>query len=325
MGERSAWDRYWQADRIASCMDGAGQSNYDDRVAAGWRAFFRALPAGSQILDLCTGNGAVAVIAAEISAVHGKNFAITGIDLADINPRRFVSRLGVIARDVTFIGKTSCESLAFADGSFDAVVSQYGIEYSNLDLSLPEAVRVMAPGGKLRLFLHAKEGTVVASTKKAIADADFLLDKAKLCDKAVTCFSAVRAFETQVSDADAASRSDRAFEAFRAALKNTGDRLNRAIDTSMLRNAAGVLLHAFENRMYFPLEVLLAKAAELKQEILAHRSRQKALVTAAVTSARMAKLAAALAALGMTDIGWSEQRPGAEFVGYLLEGEKRQG
>jgi hypothetical protein len=99
-------------------MDGAGQSNYDDRVAAGWRAFFHALPAGSRILDLCTGNGEVAVIAAEISSVHGKNFAITGIDLADIDPRRFVNRLGIIARDVTFVGKASCETLAYDDGRF---------------------------------------------------------------------------------------------------------------------------------------------------------------------------------------------------------------
>jgi ubiquinone/menaquinone biosynthesis C-methylase UbiE len=132
------------------------------------------LPAGSQILDLCTGNGAVAIIAAETSSVHGRNFAITGIDLADIDPKRFVSRLEIIARDVTFVGNRSCETLTYADGQFDAVVSQYGIEYSELDRSLTEAVRVLAPAGKLRLFMHAKEGMVVASTKKAIADADFL-------------------------------------------------------------------------------------------------------------------------------------------------------
>src|SRR4051812_8600842 len=126
MGDRSAWDRYWQADRIASCMDGAGQSNYDDRVAAGWRAFFRSLPAGSRILDLCTGNGAVAVIAAEVCSVHRKNFAITGIDLADIDPKRFVSRYGSIADGISFVAKANCEALRFADSSFDAVVSQYG-------------------------------------------------------------------------------------------------------------------------------------------------------------------------------------------------------
>ena len=305
-------------------MDGAGQSNYDDRVAAGWRAFFRSLPEASKILDLCTGNGAVPLIAAEASSAHGKKFAITGVDLADIDPRRFVSRLGVVARDVTFIGKTSCEALGFPDGRFDAVVSQYGIEYSDLDRSLPEAVRVLAPGGKLRLFMHAKEGTVVAATKKAIADADFLLDKVKLCDKAAACFRAVHAFETQVSDRAAATRSEGAFETVRAALKSSGERIDQATDVAMVRNAAGVLLHAFENRMYFPLEALIAKASELKQEIIAHRSRQKALVTASVTSARMAKLAAMLAALGMGELASTEQRPGAEFVGYLIEGEKRK-
>jgi ubiquinone/menaquinone biosynthesis C-methylase UbiE len=324
MGDRSAWDRYWQADRIASCMDGAGQSNYDDRIAAGWRAFFRTLPAGSRILDLCTGNGAVAVIAAEVGSIHGKSFAITGIDLADIDPKRFVSRYGIIANGISFVAKANCEALSYADSSFDAVVSQYGVEYSDLDKTLAQAVRVLVPGGRLRLFMHAKEGTVVASTKKAIADADFLLDKARLCDKAAVCFRAVHAFESQISDAAAAAKSDRSFEDFRAALKKTADYQDRATDQAMVRNTAGVLLHAFENRMYFSLDALVAKAAELKAEISAHRSRQKALVYSAVTAARMAKLAAALVALGMVEVGWGEERPGAEFVGYIIEGEKRQ-
>jgi SAM-dependent methyltransferase len=283
-------------------MDGAGQSNYDDRVAAGWRAFFRTLGPGSRILDLCTGNGAVAIIAAEVGTIHGKGFAITGVDLADIDPKRFVSRLGGVARDIAFVPRTSCETLSFADGSFDAVISQYGVEYSNLDKTLPEAVRVLAPGGRLRLFLHAKEGTVVASTKKAIADADFLLDKARLCDKAAACFRAVGAVENATADADEAT-ADRCFTAFRSALDSTTNHLRKATDEAMIRNAAGVLLHAYENRRHFPPGALVAKAGELKTEICAHRSRQKALVYAAVNAARTAKLAAALATLGMMDVG----------------------
>jgi ubiquinone/menaquinone biosynthesis C-methylase UbiE len=323
MGKSAAWDRYWRADRIASCMDGAGQSNYDDRVAAGWRAFFRTLPAGSRILDLCTGNGAVAVIAAEVSAVHEKSFAITGVDLAAIDPKRFVSRYGVIAREIRFVPRSNCESLDFVDSSFDAIVSQYGVEYSDLDKTLPEAVRVLAPGARLRLFMHAKEGTVVAETKKAIADADYLLDKVKLCDKAASCFRTVHAVESGSPDADEA-KADRCFTAFRSSLENTTNYLRKATDEAMVRNSVAVLLHAYENRRHCPPEALVAKAEEVKEEILAHRSRQRALVYAAVNAARMAKLTAALIALGMVDMGWSEARPGAEFLGYVLEGEKRK-
>lgn len=305
-------------------MDGAGRSNYDERVAAGWRTFFRTLPPGSRILDLCTGNGAVAMIAAEISASEDKAFQITGVDLADIDPKRFVSRYGVIAQNVTFLPRTNCEALGFADGSFDAIVSQYGIEYSNLDKSLPEAVRVLAPSGKLRLFLHAREGTVVAETRKAIADADFLLDRAKLTDKAAQAFRAVHAVESGDESPASIARADRCFAAFRASLNGTTHHLRKATDEAMIRNTAGVLLHAYEHRRHCALEDMVAKAEELKQEICAHRSRQRALVSAAVNAKRMAGLAAALVGLGLTDVGWSEVRPGAEFVGYVLEAEKRR-
>ena len=324
MGVGPAWDRYWRADRIASCMDGAGRSNYDDRIAAGWRRFFHSLPNGSRILDLCTGNGAVAVIAAEVGAVHGKNFQITGVDLADIDPRRFVHRLGVIARDIRFIPRTSVENLSLAEGGFDAVVSQYGIEYSDLAKSLPEAARMLAPGGRLRLFMHAKEGTVVAATKKAIADADFLLDRSGLCDKAALAFRAVHAVENGDESAAATARADRCFTAFKSALDGTAHHLRKATDQEMIRNSTSVLLHAYEHRRGLPVDMLVSKAAELKEEISAHRMRQRALVSASVNSARMAKLVAALVALGLADVSYSEAKPGAEFVGYVLEAEKRR-
>ena len=305
-------------------MDGAGRSNYDDRVAAGWRNFFEALPAGSRILDLCTGNGAVAVIAAEVSATRGKGLAITGVDLADIDPLRFVHRLGVIARDVKFIPRTSVEKLPFPDASFNATVSQYGIEYSNLDKSLPEAVRILAPGGRLRLFMHAKEGTVVAATKRAIADADFLLDRAKICDKAAACLRSVHIVEAGEECAEAIAKADRCFTAFKSALDAAAHHLRKAEDEVMVRNTTSVLLHTYEHRRQFPPEVLAAKALELKEEIVAHRCRQRLLVSAAVNSSRLAQMAATLAKLGMEDINTAAVRPGAEFVGYLIEATKRR-
>ena len=45
------WSRYWQYDRIASCFDGAGRTNYSEEIAGGWRTFFADLPAGACILD----------------------------------------------------------------------------------------------------------------------------------------------------------------------------------------------------------------------------------------------------------------------------------
>lgn len=316
------WDRYWQSNRMASCMDGAGASNYDHRVAHGWRSFFEGLAPRSRVLDLCTGNGAVALIAAQVSVAQGKSLSVTGIDFAAIDPKKFVPGLGDATSGVEFVGNVNCETLAYPDASFDAVVSQYGIEYSDLRRSIPQAVRVIIPGGKLRLFIHAREGTVVASTKRAISDADFLLDKVKLCDRATACFKAVHVLENGTGGDSSAA--DRAFESFHLALGRVGDRAGKHTDTAMLNNAGGVLRHAFANRTHFPLSTLLEKASELKVEIRAHRSRQREMVGAALTSRRMADLAATLADLGMSDIVFTEQRPAGEFIGYVIEARTSQ-
>src|SRR5215212_736587 len=119
----TAWDRYWHFNRIASCMDDAGRSNYDERIAGPWRAFFAGLPP-CDVLDICTGNGAVALIAATAG------MSVTGIDLADIDPARFVTPMAETLSGIRFLGGTNAAALPFPDGSFGAVVSQYGIEYA---------------------------------------------------------------------------------------------------------------------------------------------------------------------------------------------------
>jgi len=322
MTDRSwAWDRYWHADRIASCMDGAGQSNYDNRLSAGWSGFFETLPPGSRILDLCTGNGAIAAIAAESGNQAGNGFTITGVDLADIDPLKFVSRYSGPVQSVRFLGKINCETLPFETGTFDAVVSQYGIEYSELERSLPETVRVLAPAGRLRLGLHAAEGSVVAETNRLLADVDFLSDEARLCDVAAQCMTAVLAVERNPTSNQAQrAEADRCLAEFRNSLTRIETYLPLATDQRMVRDSTSVLLHAFENRRYFDLSILLAKVEDVRSEILAHRHRMLALIAAAVTSGGAAAIAGRLAGLGLADTGWGEQRADEQLLGYWIEG-----
>ena len=150
MDERKAWDLFWSYDRLASFGTGQGAGNYGEAIAGGWRAFFGGLPAGARVLDLCTGNGAIAVMAVEA----GDGLDVTGADLASVEPAAFVSKDKDALRKIRFLSDTPAEELPLESASFDAVVSQYGIEYSDLEQSLPEAMRVLAPGGRLRFACH---------------------------------------------------------------------------------------------------------------------------------------------------------------------------
>jgi ubiquinone/menaquinone biosynthesis C-methylase UbiE len=314
-----AWDLYWHADRIASCMDGAERGNYDERLAEGWRSFFDSLPSGSRILDLCTGNGAIAAIAAETGKTAGKQFAITGVDLADIDPPRFVSRYGELATAIRFMGGVNCEQLPFDDAAFDAVVSQYGIEYSALDRSLREAARVLAVGGHLRLGMHAADGKVVAAARAMIADADFLLDEVRLYDVAARCLETVSAAEREPASEEARSRAAESVAEFQQALAATAEYLPRACDRRMVEHSGSLLTHTFQNRRHFELPVLLAKVDEVRSEADAHRARSVAMVEAAVSKDGAAAIADRLAELGMIDTQVAEQRDSEGLLGYAIE------
>ena len=313
MTDAAIWNRYWHYDRIASCFDGAGASNYDEGVAAGWRAFFAELPAGARILDLCTGNGAAALLAAEVGRREGKGFAIHAVDQADIDPPAYVTRHAEDLAAIAFRGGVAVEALPFPDAGFDAVISQYGIEYSDLERSLAEAVRMIAAGGRLRFVVHAAEGEVAAGARLVIAEADLLLGEIGLTGAATRCFEALWAVER---DGQAGrEEADEAFAAFQDALEQTAREIPAAHDPTMFKNSGAVLLDTFQRRGRFDLDQLRAKPAAIEAEISAHRGRLAALVEAALDSAGAAALAARLGP-------GAESFPlhnGAALIGHVLE------
>lgn len=318
MSETWIWDQYWHFDRIASCFDGAGATNYDESVASGWRAFFRELPPGTRIVDLCTGNGAAALIAAEVGRTEAKGFEIVAVDGADIDPPAFVTRHAEDLAQIRFVPGTQVEALPFADSSFDAAISQYGIEYSDLARSVPELVRVLAPGGRVRLVVHAADGAVAAGARAVIADADLLLDEIDLAGCASRCFAAVLAVERSPADGDTAT-ADEAFAAFQTALERAARHIPQAHDKTMVRNSGAVLLDTFTRRGHFDLEQLRAKVAQVESEIHAHRGRLIALVEAALDQAGAEALAERLRASGAAEAAASDLLNADGLIGHVVE------
>ena len=201
---------------------------------------------------------------------------IVAVDQAEIDPPAFVSRHAELYARIEFRGGTNVEALPFGDGGFDAVVSQYGIEYSDLSRALPEAVRMVAPGGRIRFVVHAADGVVAHSSKAVIADADLLLGEIDLPGHAARCFEAVIAVERDGGDA---AHADSSFAAFpgRADPHRPPRPRSRRTGT-MFRNSGAVLLDTFQRRGHFDLDQLLSKVEEVRSEIAAHRGRLAALV-----------------------------------------------
>lgn len=151
------WDRYWSDGRGAACQaDASGR--YHGIVASAWQRIFSTLPPGCRILDLATGNGAVPALAVETLSTRQLPCRFHGTDTAAIRPSlgRY-PREGIECR---WYPRTDNASLPFAAGMFDGVVSQYGVEYGDLDASIAETVRVLREGGWVHWICHWRDGAL---------------------------------------------------------------------------------------------------------------------------------------------------------------------
>ena len=318
MSERWVWDRFWQADRIACCFDVEIGANYDASIAEGWRTFFASLPGETRIIDLCTGNGAIALLAATVGLEEGKNFSITAVDQADIDPPAYVSRNCEEMAAIQFAGCTDAEALPFADGSFDVAVSQYGLEYCELARAVPEMVRILAPGGEVRLVVHATEGRIATNAKAAIVDAEMLLKDIDLVGVSRRCLEAVATVERGNASPAAREQAEAAFETFRNALNLTHGYVPKAFNKGMVRNSGGVLLDAFQARHHVGYDAVFAKVDTVESEILAHRGRIQALVDSALDEGGLDALKARLEEAGAVKTDRTDLRKGQDLIGYVL-------
>jgi SAM-dependent methyltransferase len=96
---------------------------------------------GTRVLDVATGPGYVAGEAARRGAT------VSGVDVAEA----MVARARVQHPGIDF-RRADAQSLPFEDGSFDAVVANFGLpHFGRPELAVAESVRVLACGGRLAL------------------------------------------------------------------------------------------------------------------------------------------------------------------------------
>ena len=155
--KNNPWTDYWKTGASISCVASPGMEAH---LTSLWNKYVDELGDDLRILDLATGNGIVALTCESRARVRKINLQIDAVDAANINPDKTTKNPGQPISQVRFQGDIQLESLPFSDDSFSGVVSQFGFEYANEAQTIPEISRVLAPGGQLRLIIHAKDGAV---------------------------------------------------------------------------------------------------------------------------------------------------------------------
>lgn len=102
------------------------------------------------ILDIATGTGDFAIMAAK----RLRPRKVVGVDISEGMMRIGAWKVKTAGLDsVISFKKEDCEHMSYADGSFDAITTAFGIRnFQNLDASLKEMCRVLRKGGQLSIL-----------------------------------------------------------------------------------------------------------------------------------------------------------------------------
>ncbi|MCZ6616671.1 MAG: class I SAM-dependent methyltransferase, partial [Gammaproteobacteria bacterium] len=136
-----------------------------------WQAVFQEQPGESRVLDIASGAGS---IYADLPNNH------LDLHATDIS----IEALKLQRKRITGVSATACgaDQLPFPSNRFDLIVSQFGIEYAGLGAFL-EAVRVLAPEGRMVLLCHYRNGYVDSRMAPQLTGARIAL-QSRFTDKA---------------------------------------------------------------------------------------------------------------------------------------------
>lgn len=277
------WDQYWLTGR-RSCCDEQRDSADAAVVARRWEAFLADLGHG-RVLDLCTGNGAVPRLAVESGTLQVRDIEYFGIDSASIAPAGDDPLRN--SPGVYFL-RGSALRMPFPDRVFDALTSQFGIEYLPAERMVPEAMRVLRPGGKALFLTHARAGITATTARAELDDIAELLESIGIFASARRALLSVCGVEHAAgppSDADVEAAM-KARDEFQAGLRQLADTWQQRTASAVFRDSGSILQHTYRYRAAFPLETLLDKVGESEQSVLLHRERLRQLVGAALDQPR---------------------------------------
>lgn len=299
------WTDYWQQGHLTSFGEDL-TGNYTGTLLFEWEKFFSSIKSEPvKVVDIGTGNGALIDIAVNTADCKTPHFF--GVDFAKLKVKSELE-----ADNITFCPQTSAEKLPFEEGSVNIVVSQFGIEYSDLSQSVSETARVLAKGGEIRWIMHARESSIV-KPNSAIFDAIIALQQDRGPIYVLRqLINALAKFGPQSVQAE-----------------QCRNELNSAIQYCVEHNQQG--LHgtgfpAFLKAVMNPSVKFKDKKQMLKVfegEMKGQFERLKDLIDASLTEADLASLLQLLSANGFNHISSELFVQDGKSVGYLVTGVKR--
>jgi len=322
-----AWTHYWRSGHLATCFTGKG-TEHDFDARDFWTAFFKGFEDNAVLLDICTGNGAVALLAAETALAEGRKWFVHGADAADIRPHASLRNVPPALRNVRFWPGVEMEKLPFEDGAIDGISGQYALEYTDTARSIPELARVLRVGGRLGLLLHAADGRIVESSRATSQDLKRLFEELHILRAAQAAFSRLYPSAGVSAEREDLKKKHKAvLEDFEARLGELSAWAASDTASEIVEFVAQRLTELYANRDRYHREDIFNFLANLESELRHYRERMKAISHAALTETDVKGIAEAFADHGllMEQPGHLRNSTGGDFVGWTLYGRRPHG
>ena len=320
---QAVWTRLWRSGVLHSCAT-AIDGNYDGPVRAFWQSRFDRVPDGGRVVDVGTGNCALALLAAGAARASGRHMEIHGVDLADISPAAAGAADAAAFDGIRFHARTPLTALPFGDGGVDLLVSQFAFEYAPRDAAVSEALRVLGPGGGAAMVLHSDHSLVARVSAERLPWFGHLLRGSPMLDAARTMIGVLAGAGSASQRAALANdtQAEAARAAFNAAAEALLDRAREPGAGEVLGRFMPALAQAVKSAARDPEAAGRAFDA-LRQWLHDEEARLLQMRAAQLDAAGLEALASRFSEAGyQVACGSLEQRPGA-VLGWTLEAQPR--
>gem|GEM_PF-3092402 len=272
------WDSYWHDSRVHSTV---AESSPEAEAAldAHWREFCVELPNSAAVLDVGCGNGAALLSVARVSQETGKGFKLYGLDSAAIDPVKYVPKEELL-QGVEFTGQTPMEALPYQSGQFDAVISQYGIEFAD-SRAVGEVARVLKKGGRFCAVTFAANSPPVTQSASKMRQSQYLINSTKLFDMATAVAQALHNIEKNPAEESQGRDSKKYLEKFSKEVENTMTKFKHG-DSEIVEAVITSLQHVFVIRKNTEIATQVNMIALMKKRIGSHIARLDAITRAAL-------------------------------------------
>lgn len=243
-----------------------------------WNRFFCSLHDGARILDVGTGNGAIAIIANDSAKSRGCTFEIHASDQSDIDPGAYLGDSGLSLAGIHFHARTPTETLTFQNAYFDAVTGQFALEYADMPRAVGEISRVLKTNGVVHFLLHMRGSNIFDQTVLQLGDIDVLLDKMQLLQKARRMMIAVYALEAgNGPHEDVYIRAQAARAEYLESAKEADRQLPATTYKELFVSVLRVVAFYWDHRRAYDLGTFLARTEQMEDEIRMARKRHAAM------------------------------------------------